>query len=48
MKKTIIKFDDIEIQNWKFHQNTGPISIKNVDTGKIVVFNKVRFGKKMI
>ena len=27
-KKTIIKFDDIEIQKQKFHQHKRPISIK--------------------
>ena len=40
----IIKFGDIEIQ--KFHQHKGPISIKNINVNKIVVSNKVSFGKK--
>ena len=30
MKKTIIKFGDIEIQKQKFHQDKGPISIKKM------------------
>ena len=34
------------MQNQKFHQHKRPISIKNVDIEKIVVSNKVRFGKK--
>ena len=49
MEKTIIKFSDIEIQKQKFHQHNGPISIKNYkkkDINKIVVSNKVSFGKK--
>ena len=46
MEKTIIKFGDIEIQKQTFHQHKGPVSIKNVDTDKIVVSNKVPFGKK--
>ena len=39
----IIKFGDIESQKQKFHQHKRPISIKN---NKIVVSNKVSFGKK--
>ena len=42
----IITFADIEIQKQKFHQHNGPISIKNIDINKIVVSNKVSFGKK--
>ena len=41
----IIKLGDIEIQKQKFHQHEGPISIKNIDINKIVVSNKVSFGK---
>ena len=46
MEKTIIKFDDIKTPKQKFHQHKRPISIKNVDIDKIVVSNKVPFGKK--
>ena len=42
----IIKFGDIEIQKQKIHQHKEPISIKNIYTNKIVVSNKVPFGKK--
>ena len=45
-KKTIVKSGDIEIKQQKFHQHKGPISIKNIDVNKIVVSNKVSFGKK--
>ena len=44
--KTIIKFGDIEIQKQKFHQHKGPISIKNIDSNKIVVSNNVSVSKK--
>ena len=46
MEKIIIKFGDIEIQKQTFHQHKGTVSIKNVGTDKIVVSNKVPFGKK--
>ena len=42
----VIKFGDIEIQKQKFHQDKEAISIKNIDINKIVVSNKVSFGKK--
>ena len=44
MKRSIIKFGDIEIKKQKFHQHKRPISIKNVDINKIVVSNKASFG----
>ena len=46
METTVIKFSDIEIQKQKFHQQKEPISTKNTDMNKIVVSNKVSFGKK--
>ena len=46
IEKTVIKFGDIAIQKQKFHQHKGPISIKYIYINKIVVFNKVCFGKK--
>ena len=46
MDKKIIKFDDIEIEKYKFHQYKSPILIDNIDVNKIVVFNKISFGKK--
>ena len=45
-KEKIIKFGDIEIQKQIFHQHKEPISIKNIDINKIVVSNKVSFGKE--
>ena len=46
LEKIIIKSGDTEIQKQKFYQHKGPISIKNTDINKIVVSNKVFFGKK--
>ena len=43
--KKIIKFGDIEIEKKKFHQYKSPLSINNIDINKIVVSNKVSFGK---
>ena len=37
MKKSVIKFGDIEIEKQKSHQHKRPISIKNMDIDKIVV-----------
>ena len=45
-KKTTLKFGDTEIQKQEFHQHKRPISIKCIDINKIVVSNKVSFGKK--
>ena len=42
----IIKLCDIEIQKQKFHEHKEPISVKNIDVNKIVVSNKVSFGKR--
>ena len=43
--KKIIKFGDIKNQKQTFHQHKGPSSLKNIDINKIVVSNKVSFGK---
>ena len=44
----VIKFGDIELQKQKFDQHKEPISMKNIDINKIVVYSKVSFGKKRI
>ena len=46
MDKNIIKFDDTEIEEYKFHQNKSPILIIDIDVNKIIVSNKLRFGKQ--
>ena len=44
MTKSITKFDYTEIEEYKCHQKS-PILINNVDSNKIVVSNKILFGK---
>ena len=39
-------FDDTQIEKYKFHQHNSSISKNNTDINKIVVSNKVPFGKK--
>ena len=46
MDKKIKKLGDTEIENHKFHRHKSPISINKMHINKIVVFNKVSFGKK--
>ena len=46
MDKKVIKFGDTEIEKHKFHQNKSPILRNRIDINKIVVSNKVSFGKK--
>ena len=46
MYTKIEKFDDTEIEKYKFHQHKSPILINNIDINKIVVSNKVPFGKQ--
>ena len=46
MVKTIMKFSNTEIGKHKSQQYKKPISIKNIDTNKIVVSNKIFFDKK--
>ena len=46
MYKKIIKFDDTEIDEYKFHQYKSPILINDVDINEIVVSNKFPFGKQ--
>ena len=46
MDKKIIKFDYTEIEKYKFHQHKRPVLISNIGINKIVVSNKVSFGKK--
>ena len=48
MEKEIVKSDEIKIPKQKFHQRKRHISTKKVDINKIVVSNKVSFGKKRI
>ena len=44
--KKYIKFGDNEIKKQKFCQHKSPISTNEIHINKIVVTNKVSFGKK--
>ena len=46
MKKSILKFGDIEIETQKFHKRKRPIMIKNIDINKVVLSIKISLGKK--
>ena len=46
MDKKIIKFDDTKTEEYKFHQNKSPISINDIYTNRIVISNKLKFGKQ--
>ena len=46
MDKKIIKFDDTEIEEFEFHQHKSPILINDIDIDKIVVSDKLPFGKQ--
>ena len=37
MDKKTIKFNNTEIEKYKFHQHKSPFSIDNIDINKIVV-----------
>ena len=45
MGNEIIRISDIEVQKHKFHQHKSPISIHDVNIGRIVIPNKFPFGK---
>ena len=46
MVKRITKFNNAEIEKYKFHQYKKPILIDNIDINEIVVSNTVSYGKK--
>ena len=46
MNKNIIKFDDTEIEEHKFHQNKSPILINSLNINKIMGSNKFLYGKQ--
>ena len=45
-RKETITFCNNEVEKHRFHQYKSPILINDVDIGKIVVSNRVSFGKK--
>ena len=46
MNKKIIKFEDTEIEEYILHQNENPFLINNIDINKIMLSNKLPFGKQ--
>ena len=46
MNNRIIIFDDIEIEEYKFHKYKSPILLNAVYINEIVVSNKFPFGKQ--
>ena len=42
----IIKFDDTEIEEYKFYQHNSLISIQKIDINEIVISNKLPFSKQ--
>ena len=44
MNKKIIKLDDTEIEEYKFHQYKSPFLISDKDINKLVVSKKFPFG----
>ena len=46
MYKTIVNSDDAENKEFEFYQYKSPIFINYIDINKIVVSNKLPFGKK--
>ena len=46
MDKENIKFDDTEIEEYRFHQYKRPISINNIDINKMIASNKFLFDKQ--
>ena len=44
MGKEILTFEDIEIEKDKFYDNKIPVSLKDIDTEKMLVSNEVSFG----
>ena len=46
MDKKVIKFDDTEIEENEFYQYKSPIWVNDIDINKIVVSDKLSFGKQ--
>ena len=46
MNKKVIRIDDTEIEEYRFHEYKSLILINNIDINKIVVLNKFPFDKQ--
>ena len=48
MGKEILTFGDIEIEKNKFYRNKIPVSLRDIDTEKLLVSNKISFCEKKL
>ena len=48
MGRNILTFGDIETKKNKFYHNKTPTHLKAVDIEKVLVSNKISFGKKKL
>ena len=48
MDKNIVKFEETEIEEFKFHQYKSPILINDIDINEIIVSNEFPFDNKML
>ena len=48
MDKNIVKFDETEIEEFKFHQYKSPILINDIDINEIIVSNEFPFDNKIL
>ena len=46
MGKEILMFGDIEIEKNTFYHDKSPVPLRHIDTEKVLVSNKISFGKK--
>ena len=46
--RKIIKFDEIEIEKYKFHHHKSPILVNNIRINKIIVSNKISIDKNNV
>ena len=48
MDKNIVKFEETEIEEFKFHQYKSPILINDIDINEIIVSNEFPFDNKIL
>ena len=46
MGKEILMFGDIETEKNTFYHDKSPVPLRHIDTEKVLVSNKISFGKK--
>ena len=48
MDKNIVKFEETEIEEFKFHHYKSPILINDIDINEIIVSNEFPFDNKIL